>query len=711
MDIKNLLNTNQYEAVQTTEGPVLVLAGAGSGKTRVVTYKIAHLVNDLKVNPYNILAITFTNKAANEMKERAEDVLNRDISGLWIGTFHSICVRILRKHYSGNFTIYDTQDSTNLIKKILKARNIDDEQIKPKSVKNRISDFKNKGLGLKEFKTFAGNDFYLNRIYDVFTDYENALKESNALDFDDLILKTVNLFEADKEVLEYYSKKFQYVFVDEYQDVNDLQYKFVKLISSYHMNLTVVGDENQSIYAFRGANLNNILNFEKDFPGAKVIYLNKNYRSTKSILDVANHLIENNPQKYKRELMSTRINDQKVEHFNLRTGDEEAYKVLELIEKLHDGGSNYSDMAILYRTNNQSRVFEDVFVRNSVPYQIIGGIRFYERKEVKDVLAYLKLLNNPYDSESFSRIVNVPKRGVGEKTLASLNEYRLITGKNYFETLNEAGIKQAKKFGEDFTEIYNNLDRYVLSDLVQDVIEKSGYLPYLRASNSPEDDSRIENVSEFVNYVKEYEENHENADLAEMLNEISLLSDIDQSKDDDKVTLMTVHSSKGLEFNNVFVVGLEEGLFPSRMSMEDEKDLEEERRLFYVAVTRAKDKLYLTSADQRMVYGQTIYSKNSRFLDEVSDYITKVDNSEKFAKKSGERSFNPTNYTGSFNAGTFKFGGEKNSGENFKVGDVIIHKMWGEGTVVMLSGDDITIAFDAKGIKKLKASLAPIKRR
>lgn len=704
MDIKNLLNESQYEAVVNTEGPVLVLAGAGSGKTRVVTYKIAYLVKEIGINPFNILAITFTNKAANEMKERAEELLERSINGMWIGTFHSICVRILRKHYSSNFTIYDTQDSVNLIKRIIKDRNLDSDQFKPKSIKNRISDFKNKGMGVKEFQEFAGSDFYLKIVGEIFFDYEAAMKEANALDFDDLLLKTVKIFEANPSVCEEYSSKFDYIFVDEYQDVNDIQYKFIKAISHVHNNLTVVGDENQSIYAFRGANLENILNFERDFKGAKVIYLNQNYRSTKSILDAANHLILNNPQKYKRELLATKADDEKVKCYNLMTGDDEAYKVLEIIENLKDSGEKYSDIAILYRTNNQSRAFEDVFVRNSIPYEIIGGIRFYDRKEVKDVLAYLKLLNNPFDSVSFERIVNTPRRGVGPKTLGDLNEYRLVTGKDYFETLSDIGTKSAKQFGEDFIKIREVMNDVSLSELVDIVLEKSEYLKELKVSKNPEDESRVQNVYEFVSYVKEYENKNPESELSEMLNEISLLSDIDQSKEEDKVVLMTVHSSKGLEFRNVFVVGLEEGLFPSRMSMEDEKDVEEERRLFYVALTRARDRLFLTSADSRMIYGQTIYSKNSRFLEEIKDFVEIEDETVKSkVKTEGKPIPRPTNFTGKIGLGA-----KKEKAGSFNIGDKVIHKMWGEGTVVTLVGDDITIAFPSKGLKKLKASIAPL---
>lgn len=707
MDIKNLLNESQYEAVVNTEGPVLVLAGAGSGKTRVVTYKIAYLVKEIGINPFNILAITFTNKAANEMKERAEELLERSINGMWIGTFHSICVRILRKYYSSNFTIYDTQDSVNLIKRIIKDRNLDSDQFKPKSIKNRISDFKNKGMGVKEFQEFAGSDFYLKIVGEIFFDYEAAMKEANALDFDDLLLKTVKIFEANPSVCEEYSSKFDYIFVDEYQDVNDIQYKFIKAISHVHNNLTVVGDENQSIYAFRGANLENILNFERDFKGAKVIYLNQNYRSTKSILDAANHLILNNPQKYKRELLATKEDDEKVKCYNLMTGDDEAYKVLEIIENLKDSGEKYSDIAILYRTNNQSRAFEDVFVRNSIPYEIIGGIRFYDRKEVKDVLAYLKLLNNPFDSVSFERIVNTPRRGVGPKTLGDLNEYRLVTGKDYFETLSDIGTKSAKQFGEDFIKIREVMNDVSLSELVDIVLEKSEYLKELKVSKNPEDESRVQNVYEFVSYVKEYENKNPESELSEMLNEISLLSDIDQSKEEDKVVLMTVHSSKGLEFRNVFVVGLEEGLFPSRMSMEDEKDVEEERRLFYVALTRARDRLFLTSADSRMIYGQTIYSKNSRFLEEIKDFVEIEDETVKSkVKTEGKPIPRPTNFTGKIGLGA-----KKEKAGSFNIGDKVIHKMWGEGTVVTLVGDDITIAFPSKGLKKLKASIAPLTKK
>ena len=449
------------------------------------------------------------------------------------------------------------------------------------------------------------------------------------------------------------------------------------------------------------------MNFERDFKGAKVIYLNQNYRSTKSILDAANHLILNNPQKYKRELLATKADDEKVKCYNLMTGDDEAYKVLEIIENLKDSGEKYSDIAILYRTNNQSRAFEDVFVRNSIPYEIIGGIRFYDRKEVKDVLAYLKLLNNPFDSVSFERIVNTPRRGVGPKTLGDLNEYRLVTGKDYFETLSDIGTKSAKQFGEDFIKIREVMNDVSLSELVDIVLEKSEYLKELKVSKNPEDESRVQNVYEFVSYVKEYENKNPESELSEMLNEISLLSDIDQSKEEDKVVLMTVHSSKGLEFRNVFVVGLEEGLFPSRMSMEDEKDVEEERRLFYVALTRARDRLFLTSADSRMIYGKTIYSKNSRFLEEIKDFVEIEDETVKSkVKMEGKPIPRPTNFTGKIGLGA-----KKEKAGSFNIGDKVIHKMWGEGTVVTLVGDDITIAFPSKGLKKLKASIAPLTKK
>lgn len=707
MDIKSLLNKNQYEAVMQTEGPVLVLAGAGSGKTRVVTYKLAHLINDLGVSPYNILAITFTNKAANEMKDRASSILNRPVDGLWIGTFHSICVRILRKHYSSSFTIYDTADTTNLIKRIIKDFDYDTDTFKASSIRYEISDYKNRGKGVHEYLTDAGADYYRERIGRVFEEYEKRLKEANALDFDDLILKTVQILKSNSQVREEYSKKFEYVFVDEYQDVNDIQYQFVKLISSYHNNITVVGDENQSIYAFRGANLENILNFENDFKNAKVIYLNENYRSTNQILTAANHLIANNYQKYKRDLFTSRESDDQVVFINLPNNSEEAFYVANKIEELNLKGVSYNDIAILYRTNAQSRNFEDIFLRSSIPYEIIGGLRFYDRKEVKDVIAYLRLYENPYDTVSFERIINTPRRGVGEKTLTEFLNAKTYTGEDFFAIITNSNNKKAADFGNKMLEIMDNKN-LSLMDRVKAIVDGSGYLESLRISNAVEDESRVQNIEEFLTFAEEYSKTHEDASLTDFLAEISLLSDIDSKSEDDKITLMTVHSSKGLEFKNVFVVGLEEGLFPSSRSMDSEEEVEEERRLMYVAITRAKDRLFLTSADERMMYGNVIYGKPSRFVEEIEDYIDRQESEKKATIKtqsSPGRTILTTGYK------PMKYNSTSANSADIGTGDLVEHKLWGEGRVVSKNGDDITIVFNSKGLKKLKLSLAPIKKK
>lgn len=707
MDIKNLLNKNQYEAVMETEGPVLVLAGAGSGKTRVVTYKLAHLINYLGVSPYNILAITFTNKAAGEMKERASEILNRSVDGLWIGTFHSICVRILRKHYSSSFTIYDTADTTNLIKRILKDFDYDVEKFKASTIRNEISSYKNQGKGVHEYQTDAGADYYRERIGNVFGEYEKRLKEANALDFDDLIMKTVDILKKDDRVRLEYAQKFKYIFVDEYQDVNDIQYKLIKLLSSYHNNITVVGDENQSIYAFRGANLENILNFENDFKDAKVIYLNENYRSTSAILNAANHLITNNYQKYKRDLFTSRDSDIPVVFANLNNNNDEAFYVANKIEKLIMEGEKYNDMAILYRTNAQSRNFEEIFIRSSIPYQIIGGLRFYERKEVKDVIAYLRLYSNPYDTVSFERIINTPRRGVGEKGLAEFLNAKTYTGEDFFNIIVNSNNKKAADFGRKMIEIYDNKDLN-LFERVREIIEGSGYLAALKASNSVEDESRVQNIEEFLQFADEYTKTHEDANLEDFLTEISLLSDIDGKTEDDKITMMTVHSSKGLEFKNVFVVGLEEGLFPSSRSMDSEQEVEEERRLMYVAITRAKERLFLTAARERFMYGNTISSKPSRFVEEIEDYIEKVETEEKRSEKPSS-----STATKRLSTGYKPIQHVKNNidSDSIGTGDLVEHKMWGEGRVVSKNGDDVTIVFNSKGIKKLKLSLAPIKKK
>ncbi len=708
MDIKNLLNKNQYEAVMETEGPVLVLAGAGSGKTRVVTFKLAHLINDLGVSPYNILAITFTNKAANEMKERSSEILNRSVDGLWIGTFHSICVRILRKHFSSSFTIYDTADTTNLIKRILKDFDYDTDKFKASSIRYEISSYKNQGKGVNEYQTDAGADYYREKIGNVFNEYEKRLKEANALDFDDLILKTVDILRTNDEVRLEYSKKFKYVFVDEYQDVNDIQYKFIKLISSYYNNITVVGDENQSIYAFRGANLENILNFENDFKGAKVIYLNENYRSTSAILNAANHLIVNNFQKYKRNLFTSRESDVPVLFANLNNNNEEAFFVANKIEELNMDGEKYNDIAILYRTNAQSRNFEDIFIRNSIPYEIIGGLRFYERKEVKDVIAYLRLYSNPYDTVSFERIINTPRRGVGDKGLQEFLNSKTYTGEDFFNIIRNSNNKKAADFGNKMIEIMDNKNLN-LFERVQAIVDGSGYLSALRASNLVEDESRVQNIEEFLHFADEYSKSHEDANLEDFLTEISLLSDIDGKTEDDKITMMTVHSSKGLEFKNVFVVGLEEGLFPSSRSMDSEEEVEEERRLMYVAITRAKERLYLTSARERFMYGNTIVAKPSRFVEEIDGYIEKLEAKEKPKISIGDGG-SPSRR---LSTGYKPIQHVKNNidSDSIGTGDLVEHKMWGEGRVVSKIGDDITIVFNSKGLKKLKLSLAPIKKK
>ncbi|MDO5716514.1 MAG: 3'-5' exonuclease [Tissierellia bacterium] len=709
MNFKDALNETQYEAVQHTEGPLLILAGAGSGKTRVVTYKIAYLIKEIGVNPYDILAITFTNKAAREMKERSEILLNRPVEGLWIGTFHSICVRILRKNVSSNFTIYDTQDTNNLLKAICKELNLDKDIYRPSSIRSQISAYKNKGLGPLDHERDAGVDFYLSQVNKVFWEYEKRLKENNAYDFDDLLLKTVQLFRTREDILFHYANKFQYIFVDEYQDVNDIQYQLVKLLSSVHGNITVVGDENQSIYAFRGANLNNILNFEKDFPGAKVIYLNENYRSTTAILDCANALIQNNPQKYKRDLFTKKSGGEKVEYVEHLFSGDEAFFVAQAIEDLIDRGYSYGDMAILYRTNAQSRAFEDFFIRSSIPYEIIGGMRFYDRKEVKDAIAYLRLLSNPEDTISFERVVNTPRRGIGPKTMREILHLRSIEGLNCYEALAKGGTTKGVELAKLYQELACSRDTMTLMDLTKSLLERSGYISSLRLSSAIEDQSRLQNVEEFISYVGEFERLYPESGLEDLLAELSLLSDIDNKSDEDRVSLMTIHSAKGLEFPVVFVVGMEEGLFPSRLSMESDTEVEEERRLCYVAMTRAKKKLFLTSAQQRMLYGNTNYAKPSRFIDEVKELI-QMD--EKQDMKKDRHEVKPPNlvttYKGSL--GVEKKDVKKKK-ESFKAGDHITHKLWGDGMVVSVADDDIQIAFEGKGIKKLKVSIAPIEHK
>lgn len=723
------LNEKQKEAVLHNKGPLLVLAGAGSGKTRVLTTSIANLIENEKVDPRNILAITFTNKAANEMKDRVSNLLNIDVSRLWIGTFHSICARILRMNiekigYNSNFTIYDTNDQRTLIKEIINDLGYKDE-ISPRDAQNLISSLKNKSISPKEFLDIDGYYRYHNEYYEIYRQYEKRKFEYNSLDFDDLIEKVLLLFSKDKDVLKYYQNKFEYVFVDEYQDTNISQYELVKNFAGIHQNVFVVGDADQSIYSFRGADINNILNFEKDFKDARVIKLEQNYRSTSNILDTANSLIINNVERKDKELWTANGIGDEVLYKNNSVESEESKFVVDEIKMLINEGYSYSDIAILYRTNAQSRPFEEALMKSLIDYKVVGGLKFYDRKEIKDLVSYLKVIVNPKDDVALKRIINEPKRGIGNKSVEQLSKIAtdnnisildLIRSHEYSVLLTDRLKNLSNKFYNPLSEIFENIDKYTITDLINEVLDKSGYLKSLESSYSVEDRARIDNLNEFISAASEYEENNPDDTIYDYLENLSLISDMEKTEDkDNSILLMTMHSAKGLEFPVVFVVGMDEGLFPGKRSI-DEGNIEEERRLFYVAITRAREKLYLTSSQVRRSYGKPIYYKTSRFVDEIRENIKELENKtfNSFSSKSYEKSSNEDYMREKTRQSVLntKLRKNENSDETYQVGDKIMHSKWGEGMIVQVKesneGNELVVAFDKKGLKKLNQDYAPI---
>ena len=723
------LNEKQKEAVLHNKGPLLVLAGAGSGKTRVLTTSIANLIENEKVDPRNILAITFTNKAANEMKDRVSNLLNIDVSRLWIGTFHSICARILRMNiekigYNSNFTIYDTNDQRTLIKEIINDLGYKDE-ISPRDAQNLISSLKNKSISPKEFLDIDGYYRYHNEYYEIYRQYEKRKFEYNSLDFDDLIEKVLLLFSKDKDVLKYYQNKFEYVFVDEYQDTNISQYELVKNFAGIHQNVFVVGDADQSIYSFRGADINNILNFEKDFKDARVIKLEQNYRSTSNILDTANSLIVNNVERKDKELWTANGIGDEVLYKNNSVESEESKFVVDEIKMLINEGYSYSDIAILYRTNAQSRPFEEALMKSLIDYKVVGGLKFYDRKEIKDLVSYLKVIVNSKDDVALKRIINEPKRGIGNKSVEQLSKIAtdnnisildLIRSHEYSVLLTDRLKNLSNKFYNPLSEIFENIDKYTITDLINDVLDKSGYLKSLESSYSVEDRARIDNLNEFISAASEYEENNPDDTIYDYLENLSLISDMEKTEDkDNSILLMTMHSAKGLEFPVVFVVGMDEGLFPGKRSI-DEGNIEEERRLFYVAITRAREKLYLTSSQLRRSYGKPIYYKTSRFVDEIRENIKELENKtfNSFSSKSYEKSSNEDYMREKTRQSVLntKLRKNENSDETYQVGDKIMHSKWGEGMIVQVKesneGNELVVAFDKKGLKKLNQDYAPI---
>lgn len=687
MDL-NLLNKEQKEAVLCTEGPLLILAGAGSGKTRVLTTKIAYLIEECGISPYNILAITFTNKAAKEMRDRIYMQIGAKAKGAQISTFHSFGVRILTDHfeelgYQKNFVIMDSEDSTSIIKKILKNMDLDPKSYNPNAIRNQISNCKNEMMSYKDYEKFAIGD-YEKVVYQVFKEYETTLKNNNSVDFDDLLLLPIKLFKEHSEILSEYQERFQYVLIDEYQDTNETQYILSKMICAKYKNICCVGDEDQSIYSFRGANYRNILNFEKDYPNAKVIKLEQNYRSTTTILDAANDVIKHNKDRKDKALWSNNGKGDLIDYYRAYNGIDEAQYVTREIKKLSNSGVKYQDIAVLYRTNAQSHTVEEELLKDSIPYRIVGGVGFYSRKEIKDVLAYLRLIYNPKDNISLLRVINVPKRGIGNKTISNLIEksnkenesiYNVITdGKEYaFKEM----IEKLRMQSKDLT----------LTELVDRVLEVSGIKKEYEEEKSLEADIRLENLEELKTVTRTFEEREGIVSLEDFLLEVSLVTDVNEyDQDPDKVSLMTVHSVKGLEYDYVFIVGLEEGLFPHMNSLLSESELEEERRLCYVAITRAKKKLFIVNARSRMIYGQESSNVASRFISEInSDLINK-----QFEEKEVEVKVNVDE----------KF--YKDEEVDYNVGDFVYHEVFGQGKVVDISGSIMSIAFKHPfGVKKL----------
>ncbi|WP_426349718.1 DNA helicase PcrA [Alloiococcus sp. CFN-8] len=755
MDLKRLLNKEQYQAATTTKGPLLILAGAGSGKTRVLTYRIAYMIDVLKIYPSQILAITFTNKAAGEMKDRVRTLIGEEAENMWISTFHSSCVRILRREidkigYTKSFTIYDTYDQKSLIKQVIEELSINTKEINEGEILNKISRAKDKLISPQEFKKRNERNFRENKIADAYILYQRKLKNNNALDFDDIIVKTIELFRKAPEVLEFYQRKFKYIMVDEYQDTNKAQYEFIRLLAAEHKNICVVGDDDQSIYGWRGADIRNILDFEKDYPNTVVIKLEQNYRSKANILNAANEVIKNNTERKDKVLRTEDVPGDKIKIFKAFNDNNEAEFVASEINKvLYKEEKSYKDFAILYRTNAQSRIFEETFIRKDIPYRLIGGLKFYDRKEIKDIMAYLKVINNPLDEVSLSRIINVPKRNIGDATVAKVREFALEQEDNLYNvmvdveditTLSSRNISSIKKFTdlmEDFMDMKGQLS---VSMLIEYILEKTKYLEELKNSKNPEDESRVENLKELVSAAVDFERNNEDKSLGAFLEKVTLVSDVDNyDQESDSVVLMTVHSAKGLEFPVVFMVGMENGIFPGTQCFNDPKELEEARRLCYVGITRAKETLYMTHAEVRRVFGRTVAYAPSDFLNEIKkDLIEHVNADGKKAAPSERRSGgaymeynNPHSLRNSYKGGFASSGmssspkktlesvlGGASSGiltpPEVSMGLKVKHKKFGVGTIVSFSntGDDVklTVAFDKNGVKSLMLSIAALEK-
>ncbi|MBD7938847.1 MULTISPECIES: DNA helicase PcrA [Cytobacillus] len=732
----NGLNKEQQQAVKATDGPLLIMAGAGSGKTRVLTHRIAYLMVEKGVNPYNILAITFTNKAAREMRDRIRAMMGGVAEEIWISTFHSMCVRILRRDidrigFNRNFTILDATDQQSVIKSILKERNLDPKKFDPRAILGTISSAKNELIEPEEFAKSAG-DYFSQVTSDVYTDYQKRLRKNHALDFDDLIMKTIQLFNRVPEVLEYYQRKFQYIHVDEYQDTNRAQYMLVKLLANRFKNICVVGDSDQSIYRWRGADIANILSFEKDYAQAQVILLEQNYRSTQRILNAANGVIDKNMNRKAKNLWTENPEGNKIQYYRADSEQGEGQFVVSKIKELAQSQNRkLADFAILYRTNAQSRVMEEMLLKSNIEYAIVGGIKFYDRKEIKDVLAYLRLIANPDDDISLQRVINVPKRGIGSGSVDKIANFAAMHDMTMFEALESIELiglspkitKSAIEF-RDLVKNYTQMQEYLsVTELVEELLDKSGYRDMLKAEKSIESQSRLENLDEFLSVTKNFEDASEDKTLVAFLTDLALVADIDKLDDDgekaDAVVLMTLHSAKGLEFPVVFLMGMEEGVFPHSRSLMEEAEMEEERRLAYVGITRAEEQLFITNAQMRTLFGRTNMNPPSRFIQEIpADLIEGLEPKAKPLSRS-QSAFNGSsgNRMQPARKAVVRPAVQNTGGSSmdWKVGDKAVHGKWGTGTVVSVKGEgdgiELDIAFPKPvGIKRLLAKFAPISK-
>lgn len=749
MEYLDKLNPQQKEAAIHKEGPLLILAGAGSGKTSTMTHRIAYLIKEVGVAPYHILAVTFTNKAAREMRDRVEELIGEGIN-MWILTFHSACLRILRKNadfigYNKDFVVYDPTDQKVVIKNCIKAQNVDEKKYPPAYILSIISDCKEKAISPSRYAENNGIDFRSKIILELYTAYEAVLKKNNAMDFDDLILRTVQLFEKNEEVLAHYQDKFRYIMVDEYQDTNFIQYRFIKLLAEAHNNICVVGDDDQCIYQWRGADIKNILDFEKDFKETKVIKLEQNYRSHANILEAAHSVIEKNKGRKHKKLWTDKEKGEKIKYYRAEDEKDEARYIAQEIDRLHSKELKYKDFAVLYRTNAQSRTFEEALSARELPYRVLGGTRYYDRREIKDIMAYMRLVQNTADDLSLARIINEPKRGIGEKTIEKLKALAAVRNESLFEALTDDEIVEGlpSKAVESIKEMIATLCRFSqekdnlkVSDIYDGLLVKTGYLKSLENQNTVEAEGRIENLLEFKSVIYDYENENPQLSLLEFMERVALLAEIDNhDAGEDAVVLMTMHSAKGLEFPVVFMPGMEDGLFPGWRSFDKPDGIEEERRLCYVGMTRAMQKLYLTSAQLRTLYGKTDYTRESQFLKELDRSL--VDGDAIYEKKKTAGSYsaagsgkNPGWSNGGGNDGysgseifrpfeQLKYikqnqgassAGSIAKGPDVREGDKVSHSKFGEGQVLSVDGSTISIVFDSVGVKKLAKDIAPIKK-